>query len=139
MPSTGMNDPRSKRPGIWAHLTGFFAAFSAYLRARLQLAGLEAKEAALHYAILIGLLIFGLILVLFAYFFFCFGLIFAIAALIGTKHAWIWVTFGMALLHLIGAGVCIVLAKVRLSVPMFTATLEEFRKDQEWLTKESRS
>jgi uncharacterized membrane protein YqjE len=135
-----MNDPRSKkRPGLWAHLTGFLAAFSAYLRARLQLAGLEAKEAALHYGILVGLLIFGLILLIFGYFFFCFGLIFAIAALIGTKHAWIWVTFGMALLHLAAAGAAVVLAKVRLSTPMFTATLEEFRKDQEWLTKESRS
>jgi uncharacterized membrane protein YqjE len=136
----GMNNPRSyDRPGIFAHLAGLFASFTAYLRARLELAGIEAKEAAVHYAIIVALLIGALIVFVFGYLFLCFGLVFSIAALIDTKHAWIWVTFGMALLHLGAAAACVFLAKSRFSKPMFAVTLDELRKDQEWLTNESRN
>ena len=43
--------------------------------------GSESKEALVHYAIIIGLAIVSLVVILFGYFFFCFGLIFSIAAL----------------------------------------------------------
>jgi uncharacterized membrane protein YqjE len=141
MASTGTTaNPRpASRPGIFAHLAGVLSGLSGYFRARLALAGVEAKEAAVHYVIILGLAIVGLVLLLFGYFFFCFGLIFSIAALIDTKHAWIWVTFGMALLHLGAAAGAVFYAKSRLATPMFSETLNEFRKDQEWLNRESRS
>ncbi len=129
-----MAESRSSRPGAFAHLSGFFGAFAAYFRARLQLAGIEAKEAAIHYFILLALLVVSLVAVLFGYFFLCFAVVFGIAALIGGEYTWIWLTFVMALLHFGGAAGCILFAKSRLAEPMFAATLNEFRKDQEWLT-----
>lgn len=122
--------------GAFAHLANLLGASAGYLKARLQLAGLETKEALVHYAIIIGLVIASMVVVLFGYFFFCFGLIFSIAALIDTRHAWIWVTFGFALLHFGAAAGALLLAKGRLAKPMFEATFDEFRKDQEWLTNE---
>ena len=42
-------------------------------------------------------------------------------------------TVGAAVLHFIGAATLLVIAKAKLTEPMFAATLDEFKKDQEWL------
>jgi len=52
---------------------------------------------------------------------------------VGTPHAWIWVLLGAAFLHLLGAAILGWIAKVKLSAPMFTESLNELKKDQEWL------
>ena len=48
--------------GLFSHLTALFSAKLAYLRARLQLAGIEGKEAAILYAVVVGLAIAALML-----------------------------------------------------------------------------
>jgi uncharacterized membrane protein YqjE len=135
-----MPEPKSEAVGgteyaLFAHLAGLIAAKLAYLRARLELAGIEAREASLHYAIIVGLAIGALIAVVFGYLFLVIGLAFLAAYLLGTPHAWIWVLLGAALLHILGAGILGWIAKVKLSAPMFTASLDELKKDQEWLKK----
>ena len=135
MPEPRAEDTRSAaREGFFGHVAGVLSASAEYLKSRFQLAGLEAKEAALHYGIIVALVIAALVVVFFGYIFLCFFAIFGIAALIGGDYAWIWVTLGMALLHFGAAVGCLLYAKKRLSEPMFTATMHEFRKDQEWLT-----
>jgi uncharacterized membrane protein YqjE len=124
---------RTGEYGLFAHLAGLLAANLAYLRARLELAGIEAREASVHYAIILGLAIGALIVLVFGYLFLVIALVFLVAALLGTPHAWIWVLLGAALLHLLGAGILGWIAKVKLSAPMFTASLNELKKDQEWL------
>ncbi len=119
--------------GIFRHLTALLGAKLAYLRARLQLAGLEGKEAATHYAIIVALSIGALVVAIFGYFFLVIALVFLVAWACGGGNAWIWVTLGAAVLHFIGAATLLVIAKVKLSQPMFAATLDEFKKDQEWL------
>ena len=123
-------------PGLFAHIIDFLGAGSAYFRARLQLAGLEAKEAAVHYVVILALVLASLVIVIFGYLFLCFSLVFGVAALIGGAYTWIWVTFAFAILHFIAVGVLLFIAYSRLREPMFAASLEEFRKDQEWLTKQ---
>lgn len=109
------------------------AAKLAYLRARFELAGIEAKEAAVHYAIILGLAIGMLILLVFGYFFLVIAVVFLIAALWGAEHAWIWVMMGAAGFHIVAAIVLALIAKAKLSAPMFAASLDELKKDQEWL------
>ena len=118
---------------MFAHLAGLIAAKLAYLRARLELAGIEAREATVHYAIILGLAIGALVVLVFGYLFLVIALVFLVAALLGSAHAWIWVLLGAALLHLLGAAILGWIAKVKLSAPMFTASLNELKKDQEWL------
>jgi uncharacterized membrane protein YqjE len=124
---------RTGEYGLFAHLAGWLAANLAYLRARLELAGIEAREAGVHYAIILGLAIGALIVLVFGYLFLVIALVFLVAALIGTPHAWIWVLLGAAFLHILGAATLGWIAKVKLSAPMFTASLNELKKDQEWL------
>lgn len=119
--------------GILRHLTALLGAKLAYLRARLHLAGLEGKAAATHYALILALAIAALVVAIFGYFFFVIALVFLIAWACGGGNAWIWVTLGAACVHFIGAATLLVIAKAKLSQPMFAATLDEFKKDQEWL------
>ena len=107
---------------------------ATYLRARLQLAGLEAKEAMVHYAIIAGLIAGTLVVAVFGYFFLVMFAVFGIAWLIGGPHTWIWVTLGAAVVHFGLAVGLILAARAKFATPMFTATLEEFKKDNEWLT-----
>ena len=124
-----MSDP----DGIFGRLAALLGAKLAYLRARLELAGLEGKEAAVHYGIILGLAIAALVITIFGYLFFVIALVFLIAWACGGGNAWIWVTLGAAFVHFIGAALLLIVAKMKLSQPMFAATLDELRKDQQWL------
>ena len=119
--------------GIFGHLTALLAAKLAYVRARLELAGLEGREAAVHYGVVLGLAIGGLIALIFGYLFAVIALVFLVAHFIGGETAWIWVMLGAAALHFIGAAVVLLIAKSRLGVPVFSASLDELKQDQEWL------
>jgi hypothetical protein len=122
------------RTGFFGHVAGFLAGLAEYIRVRMELAGLEAKDAAIHFAIIVGLLIAALGVVVLGYIFFCIALIFAIDALVQGRHTWIWLMFAMALAHFGMALVALLIVRARIGAPVFGATLEEFRKDQEWLT-----
>jgi uncharacterized membrane protein YqjE len=128
-----MARPMTEPDGFTRHLSALLGAKLAYLRARLALAGLEGKEALVHYAIILALAIGAMVVAVFGYLFLVIALVFLIAWLCGGGNAWIWVTFGAALVHLVLAAVFLVIAKVKLAQPMFAATLDEFKKDQEWL------
>ncbi|MEA3212471.1 MAG: hypothetical protein QOE70_5528 [Chthoniobacter sp.] len=125
--------PRAAEAGFFGHASALLGAKLAYLRARLQLVGLESKEAAVHFAIILGMAIGALVVAVFGYFFLIFALIFLVAWACGGDNAWIWVTLGAAFLHLGGAAALGLLAKAKLAQPVFTATLDEFKKDQQWL------
>lgn len=133
MPEPTTEDRRAAaEAGIFGHLAGFLAAQAGYLKARLQLAGLETKEALIHYAIIAALAVMALVVVILGYFFLMFALVFGIAALLGVEHVW-WLTLVLALLHFGAAVGAFLFAKAKLAAPMFTATLYEFKKDQQWL------
>jgi uncharacterized membrane protein YqjE len=113
------------------------AAGWSYLRARGELAGIEGREAGMHWLVALGLLVGGLVLVSFGWLFLCLATVFLIAAAIGTDTAWIWITFGAAFVHVAAAGALFWKVWDLVKRPFFPATLEEFRKDQAWLNAKS--
>ena len=128
-----MPGPTTDDAGFFRHFSALLSAKLAYLRARLQLAGIEGKEAAVHWAVILGLAAGGLAVLVFGYLFLIIGLVFLIALALGGGNAWIWVLLGAALLHLAGAALLILMAKSKLATPLFPLTLDELKKDQEWL------
>jgi uncharacterized membrane protein YqjE len=126
--------PAPPSPSFFENATAWLGTLLAHLRVRLKLAGIEGKEAAVHYGVLLGLAVAGLLFGVFGYFFLCLALVFLIAWASGGGNAWIWVLLGMSVLHLGGAAGVFFWIKGRLGAPMFSATLDELRKDQEWLT-----
>jgi uncharacterized membrane protein YqjE len=134
MPQPNKEDtPAKESAGFLGHISALVAAKLGYLRARLKLAGIEGKEAAIHGGILIGLAAGALVASIFGYFLLVIALVFLIALACGGGNAWIGVLFAAALLHFLGAVVLVLLAKARLGTPLFPLTLDELRKDQEWL------
>src|SRR5258707_5971808 len=91
--------PQAKAAGLFGHLSALLAAKLAYLKARLELAGIEGKEAATHLAIILGLAIGALVAVVFGYFFLVIALAFLIARAFGDGSAWPWVLCAAALFH----------------------------------------
>jgi len=118
--------------GLSEHVLSMLASAAGYIRARLELAGLEGKEAVSVYGKVFALVAAAVTLLLFGYIFLWIGLI-AVVAYVASVH-WGWITVAVGLLHLIGAGACLWGARAGWGKPVFTATLQEFRKDQEWLS-----
>jgi uncharacterized membrane protein YqjE len=60
-----------------------------------------------------------------------------VSAVVGIAHllgtSWPVVAFVVALVHFIIAGVLLVVARSRITKPMFQDTRDELKKDREWL------
>jgi uncharacterized membrane protein YqjE len=117
------------------HLRELFAAGLEYLQARLALAGIEAKEALLHFAIIIGLFVVALAVIVFGYLFLCIALTVLLAQWLNISPG--WVILILAAIHFAVALGSILFAIERLKTSVFSATLAELKKDQEWLNRTS--
>lgn len=120
--------------GLSGHLLALLASLAGYLRARFELAGIEGKDAA-------GRFISAAIFLGVAVGFLAFGYAFAwigVIALIAIKYPqhWGWIVLGAGALHFVGAAVCACIIRSLCKKPVFEATLEEFKKDQEWLNSQ---
>lgn len=117
--------------GLSAHLLDLLASLAAYFRARLELAGLEGKEALGVLAKAGALLGGGCLVLCFGYAFLWVGAV-ALLSRLSAVH-WGWWVLGAGVLHLLLAAGCVAVAAARWKKPLFPATLEEFRKDEQWL------
>ncbi len=120
-------------PGALASAFELLSAGWRYFRARLELAGMEGREAATVYLKCLALLLGGTVVLVFGYLFLCLCLVFAIASAFGGGPAWIWVTFAAAVLHLAGGSLLLWRIRAMTRRPVFEATVREFRNDETWL------
>ncbi len=118
-------------PGLAEHLRGILASATGYLRARLELAGLEGREAALAYGKVAALLAVGVFCLLFGYLLFWVGLVAVVAHYSGAH--WGWLAIAAAGLHAAGALFALLGARTLWGTPVFEETVNELRKDQQWL------
>src|SRR5687768_7967443 len=95
--STTHDDRAAADAGLLEHLRFLFAALSSYLGSRLELAGIESKEALANYLRIALLVVGGLITVIFGYVFFCLAAVFLIRHFTGI--GWFWLTLGVAVVH----------------------------------------
>ena len=113
------------------YLRSLLASVAAYLRARLQLVGIESKEAFSHYLKLAALVAGALTGFLFGYIFLCISMALFLSHCTGLRL--MWAVFAIAAIHFLLALVCGILVVKRIASPMFRATIAEFRKDHQWL------
>jgi len=118
--------------GLPEHISSLLASAAGYLRARLELAGIEGREAAASYGKAVAFLAATVGLLLFGYILLWIGVIALVAYFAGVH--WGWITLAIGILHVIGAACCALAAKAKWGRPVFPATLQELRKDQEWLS-----
>jgi uncharacterized membrane protein YqjE len=126
---------RSRNPaghaGLLENLLALLNALAEFFESRFALLAEESKGAAVQLLILVGCVIFALLLCALGYVFLITGVVVGLAQLIGIS--WSWVALAAAVVHFIVALVLLLVARSRVSKPLFRATLTELKKDREWL------
>jgi uncharacterized membrane protein YqjE len=127
--------PRSDNPaghsGLLDNALALGSAVVEFFESRFALAAQESKAAALQLLILVGCVIAALALCVMGYVFLIVSAVVGIAHLLGTS--WPVVALVVALVHFIIAGALLLVARSRITKPMFRDTRDELKKDREWL------
>ena len=127
--------PPSRNPvghsGLLDNALGLLSALVEFFEIRFAVLTQESKSAALQLLILAGCVIAALALCVMGYVFLIVSAVVGIAHLLGTS--WPVVALVAALLHFIIAGVLVLVARSRITKPMFQDTRDELKKDREWL------
>jgi uncharacterized membrane protein YqjE len=124
-------DERETPRGALPELLRFAGTFGQHIQALIQLASLESKEAALLGVRLLALVVTSVVLLVFGYVLILLFIAFLLAIVFGVS--WIWISLGLAVLHLIGVGICAFLVMKSLRSPVFRATAAELKRDFETL------
>src|ERR1041385_5993754 len=117
--------------GLFENALARLTAAADFFESRLALAAKESKSAALQILILIASVLFAAVLCVMGYVFLIVSAIAGLAHLAGTS--WPWIALIVGLVHFIIALALLLIAPRRITKPMFTATVEELKKDREWL------
>ena len=127
--------PRSRNPagraGLLENLLALVSALADFFESRFALLAEESKVAAVQVLILVGCLIFALLLSALGYVFLITGAVVGLAHLAGIS--WPWIALAAAAVHFIIALVLLLVARSRITKPLFRTTLAELKKDREWL------
>ena len=117
--------------GLLDNALGLISAVVAFFESRFVLLAQESKSAAVQLLILVGCIIAALALCVMGYVFLIVSAVVCLAHLLGTS--WPVVALVVALLHFIIAGVLLLVARSRITKPMFRDSIDELKKDREWL------
>ena len=126
---------RSRNPaghaGLLDNLLALASALAGFFESRFALFSKESKAALVQMLGLAACLLTAVIL-------FAIGYVFLIAsAVAGLAHlahvSWLWVTMAAAGMHFLIALVLLLVARSRMTKPLFRATASELKKDREWL------
>lgn len=117
--------------GFLGNALALLTAVAGFFESRLALAAKESKSAGLQILILVGSLLVAGVLCVMGYVFLIVSAIAGLAHLAGTS--WPWIALIVGLVHFIIALVFLLVARSRISKPMFRDTVDELKKDREWL------
>ena len=117
--------------GLLDSALGLISAVVAFFESRFVLLAQESKSAAVQLLILVGCIIAAMALCVMGYVFLIVSAVVGLAHLLGTS--WPVVALVVALLHFIIAGVLLLIARSRITKPMFRDSIDELKKDREWL------
>ena len=127
--------PGSRNPaghsGLLDNALALISAVVGFFESRFVLAARESKAAVLQVLILIGCIVAAMALCVMGYVFLIVSAVVGLAHLMGIS--WPTVALIAALLHFIIAMVLLLVARSRITKPMFPATVDELKKDREWL------
>jgi len=126
---------RSRNPaghaGLLDNLLALASALAGFFETRFSLFSKESKAALVQMLGLAACLIAAVMLAAIGYIFLI------VSAVAGLAHlaqvSWLWVALAAAGMHFLIAVVLLLVARSRMTKPLFRATASELRKDREWL------
>ena len=126
---------RSRNPaghaGLLENVLALVSALTAFFESRFVLVAQESKAAVMQLLILVSCLILALLLCTLGYIFLITGAVVGVAHLVGIS--WHWIALAAAGVHFLVALVLLLVARSRITKPLFRATMAELKKDREWL------
>ena len=127
--------PSSRNPaghsGLLDNALALISAIVSFFESRFVLVAKESKSVAVQLLILVGCVIVAFALCLMGYVFLIVSAVVGLAHLLGTS--WPVVALVVALVHFIIAGVLLLVARSWITKPMFRESIDELKKDREWL------
>ncbi len=117
--------------GLLNNLFSLANSVAGFFETRVSLFAAESKGALLHLLFLAGAVMLALVLLASGYVFLIVGLIVGIAHALGVS--WIWIALAAAVLHFLLAIGCVIFASVQIRKPVFENSLQELKRDREWL------
>lgn len=126
---------RSRSPaghsGLLENLVALASALADFFESRFVLLAQESRVALVQLLVLAICLVVAAILVAVGYIFL------VITAIVGLAHlagiSWLWITLAAAGVHFVIALVLLLVARTRITKPLFPVTASELKKDREWL------
>jgi len=126
---------RSRNPaghaGLLENLLALLSALVEFFEGRFALFAQESKGAALHLLVLVGCVILAGVLCMMGYVFIIVAAVVGLAHLVGTS--WPVVALAVAILHFVIALGLLLVARSRITKPVFRTSIDELKKDREWL------
>ena len=126
---------RSRNPaghaGLLANLLALASALAEFFESRFVLFAQESKTALVQLLVLAACLILALFLSVLGYVFLISSAIVGVAHL--ARISWLWTALAAAGVHFLIALVLLLVARSRITKPVFRATVSELKKDREWL------
>ena len=126
---------RSRNPaghaGLLENLLALASSLADFFESRFALFAQESKTVLVQLLVLAACLILALVLCVFGYIFLIASAVVGVAHLAGIS--WIWTALAAAGMHFVVALVLLVIARNRMTTPLFQKTLSELKKDREWL------
>jgi uncharacterized membrane protein YqjE len=118
-------------PGLLTNLLALASAFAEFFESRFVLLAQESKAALVQLLVVAACLILALFLCVLGYVFLISSAIVGLAHLAGIS--WLWTALVAAGLHFLIALALLLVARSRIIKPVFRATIDELKKDREWL------
>jgi uncharacterized membrane protein YqjE len=126
---------RSRNPaghaGLLANLLALASAVAEFFESRFVLFARESKSALVQLLVVAACVILALFLLILGYIFLISSAIVGLAHLAGIS--WPWAALVAAGVHFLIVLVLLLVARSRITKPVFRATLAELKKDREWL------
>jgi uncharacterized membrane protein YqjE len=123
---------RSRNPaghaGLLESLLALASSLADFFESRFALFAQESKGALVQLG---ACLILALLLCVFGYIFLIASAVVGVAHLAGIS--WLWTALAAAGAHFVAASILLLVARSRITKPLFRATLSELRKDRQWL------
>jgi len=128
-PASAQSRPRPT--GLIGSLVALASALADFFESRAALLATESKAALVQFLVAAVCLVAAVL-------FFAFGYIFLLAtAVVAIAHmanvSWLWVALAAAGLHFLIALILLLVAGSGIKRPIFRGTMEELKKDREWL------
>ena len=117
--------------GLLENLLALASALAEFFERRFALLAQESKAALMQLLVLAACLILALVFCVLGYVFLITSGIVGLANLAGIS--WVWTALAAAGAHFVVALMLLLVARSRMSKPLFRATLTELKEDREWL------